>query len=127
MVDNGVELEHAYEMLANMHKRHGSHHNPITWGGGDTVELKEQLNSNHAWCFGRRWTDVKTIYITMSIANGGKVQGGLARTMTKFGLNFKGRKHNALDDSINTFRLYKKFLDIMPRKELWVSNEKENV
>src|ERR1041384_4707322 len=44
-VDNGVTLEEAYRQLRNMHLKHKSFINPITWGGGDSLELKEQLKS----------------------------------------------------------------------------------
>jgi inhibitor of KinA sporulation pathway (predicted exonuclease) len=30
--------------------------------------------------------------------------------MTKIGLSFRGRKHNASDDALNTFRMYRALL-----------------
>ena len=93
-----------------MHERYVSFVNCITWGGGDSQELLGQLTANNpeftGWCFGRRWLDAKSIYVSYRLANGLPIQGGLAKSMTKVGLKFEGQKHNALDDSENTFRMY---------------------
>jgi inhibitor of KinA sporulation pathway (predicted exonuclease) len=83
--------------------------NPLTWGGGDSIYLRDQLGSHvthDRWLFGRRWTDVKTVFTAWRMAQGKPPEGGLARSMTKLGLSFEGRKHNARDDAINTFRTY---------------------
>jgi inhibitor of KinA sporulation pathway (predicted exonuclease) len=85
--------------------------NPLTWGGGDTVILREQLGlSEERWMFGRRWIDVKTLYVAWRMAHDREISGGLAKAMTKLGLAFQGRKHNALDDALNTFRMYRALL-----------------
>lgn len=85
--------------------------NPLTWGGGDSVELREQLGrKDECWLFGRRWIDVKTIYGAWRMAQGRNIEGGLARAMTKLGLSFEGRKHDAVDDALNTFRMYRALL-----------------
>lgn len=120
----GIDLHDAYLKLKELHLKYNCYMNPITWGGGDSVELKEQLSYYpefipNEWCFGRRWIDCKTLYIAMASANGMKLQGGLAKVMTKFGLSFQGTKHRADDDAFNTFRLYKKFLTLMPNSDRW--------
>jgi inhibitor of KinA sporulation pathway (predicted exonuclease) len=85
--------------------------NPLTWGGGDTETLRDQLGfATEQWIFGRRWIDVKTLYVAWRMAQGKDISGGLARAMTKLGLSFRGRKHDALDDSLNTFRRYRALL-----------------
>lgn len=113
-VDNGETLENAYRKLQFAHNRHRSFVNAITWGGGDSQELLEQLQTENptfdGWCFGRRWIDAKTLFISWRLANGKQVQGGLAKSMTKFGMAFKGQKHDALSDSENTFQLYRTML-----------------
>jgi inhibitor of KinA sporulation pathway (predicted exonuclease) len=68
------------------------------------------------WAFGRRWIDTKTVYVTRRLALGLPYQGGLARSMTKLGLAFEGRKHDALDDAINTWRMYYKLVEEIRRK-----------
>lgn len=56
------------------------------------------------WVFGRRSFDVKPLYQLYALSNGLKMQGGLARSMVRLGLNFQGTKHDAGDDAFNTFR-----------------------
>lgn len=85
--------------------------NPLTWGGGDAETLREQLNrKDERWIFGRRWIDVKTLYAAWRMAQGKDISGGLAKAMTKLKLAFEGRKHNATDDALNTFRMYRALL-----------------
>lgn len=121
-VDNGLSLEDAYYKLKKIHENYGSFINCITWGGADTQELLKQLRNENPkfaeeecedWCFGRRWIDAKTLYVSYRIANGSQVQGGLAKAMTKFGLKFMGQKHNAADDAENTFHIYSRMLCLL--------------
>lgn len=116
-VDGGDTLEQAYRKLQFAHRRHNAFVNCITWGGGDSQELLEQLQRENpafeGWCFGRRWIDTKTLLISWRLANSKQVQGGLAKSMTKVGLAFKGQKHNALDDAENTFHMYRKMLTFL--------------
>lgn len=88
--------------------------NPLTWSGGDTDALHDQVLPcgicEEDWVFGRRWLDVKTVFVAWRMAQGHELQGGLARAMTKLGLTFTGRKHNALCDAENTFRIYRALL-----------------
>lgn len=116
-VDNGLTLEEGYRKLQRMHENYSAFVNTITWGGGDSQELLNQLKQENphfeGWCFGRRWVDTKTLFVSWRFANGQPIQGGLARSMTKVGLKFEGQKHNATDDAVNTFRMYRAMLDIM--------------
>ncbi|MHB0929147.1 MAG: exonuclease domain-containing protein [Candidatus Nanopelagicales bacterium] len=81
--------------------------NPLTWGGGDSIILREQLNTDDdRWVFGRRWLDVKTLFVAWRLSQQKTGEGGLARSMTKLRLAFEGRKHNAQDDAVNTFRMF---------------------
>jgi inhibitor of KinA sporulation pathway (predicted exonuclease) len=116
----GVDLLTAYKRLELFHLRNHCHVNPITWGGGDSRELHEQVKllfpdafHEQRYIFGRRWIDIKTIYQMWCYSQGVKMQSGLAKSMTKMGLNFKGRKHWAVDDAEQTFvlahHLLKKF------------------
>lgn len=116
-VDGGVPLLDGYLRLKEMHQRHGSFVNCITWGGGDSHELLRQLKQQdpdfQGWCFGRRWIDAKTLFVSWRIANGLAIQGGLAKSLPKIGLQFKGKKHNAKSDAENTFRMYQKLLQLL--------------
>jgi inhibitor of KinA sporulation pathway (predicted exonuclease) len=110
-VDHGQPLQSAYERMVSIANQYDTFINPITWGGGDTETLRKQLDLDHdRWRFGRRWIDVKTVYIAWRTAQQKEVQGGLAKAMTKLGLCFSGRKHNAGDDAANTFRIYHRLL-----------------
>lgn len=110
-VDGGVSLQAAYEHMVAVANQYDVFINPLTWGGGDSETLRQQLNMNdQRWRFGRRWIDAKTVYIAWRTAQAKEVQGGLANAMTKLGLAFKGRKHNAGDDAANTFRIYHRLL-----------------
>lgn len=113
-VDSGMSLEEAYRELQKMHEKYGAFVNCITWGGGDSQELLTQLQQDNpsfeGWCFGRRWIDTKTLFVSWRFSLGEPIQGGLAKSMLKVGLRFEGQKHNALDDSINTFRMYSRML-----------------
>lgn len=108
-VDAADSLPAAYRSLSAWLLPHADTRvlNPLTWGGGDSETLREQLNmQDERWLFGRRWIDVKTLYVAWRMVQGKDIQGGLAKAMTKLGLSFQGRKHNATDDAVNTFRMY---------------------
>jgi len=117
--ENGsISLESAYEQVKQDHAAYACFRNPITWGGGDSDHLRKQLSINDTdkYIFGRRWLDTKTLYISYAFTNGLKPQGGLAKCLTKFmvdgkRLQFRGKKHNALDDAKNTFILYCVLMD----------------
>lgn len=112
---NGISLQDAYIQLRDWHLKHSEFMNPITWGGADSEELRQQLNNpEDSWCFGRRWIDAKTLVVSQMIAKENKVySGGLASAMKRFGLKFQGRKHDAQDDAENTFKIYHHMLYLM--------------
>jgi len=105
-VDNAGNIVDAYLGMENLAKKHACLTLPIVWGGGDGHAVRLELPATCKWSFGRRELDVKTIFQAYRMAKREKVQAGLAKAMTKMGLNFKGRKHRALDDAINTFIMY---------------------
>lgn len=110
LATEGLELKTAYAAMADMHLRHDCLINPLTWGGGDSLELRQQLGEVEKFCFGRRWLDIKTVFQFHQMAKDQKIQAGLAKALTRVGMAFKGRKHDALDDAINTFKLAAKLL-----------------
>ena len=86
--------------------------NPITWGGGDSVELLQELRSREIEFkhFGRRWVDIKTYHVLDSLAKGKSAAGGLRSVMGKYKLAFEGEPHRADVDAYNTLRLFFQFL-----------------
>lgn len=116
-VDNALPLKEAFAEFAMFVRTYDCFINPITWGGGDTEELRRQLDMGHeGWIFGRRWIDAKTVYITYRLANGSDPVGGLGKALTRVGLKFEGRKHDALDDAKNTFLIYKRLIDLFKKE-----------
>jgi len=110
-VDSGIFLEESYAELKVLHKKYDCFRNCLTWGGGDSAELRKQLNlDDEVFLFGRRWIDVKTIYISIMFAKDKKTQAGLAKALLNLSMFFKGKKHNARDDARNTFYIYHKML-----------------
>jgi len=112
-VDQAPGLSDAYGLLKSWLEPYAATRmlNPLTWGGGDSDTLREQLGlDGETWLFGRRWIDAKTLFSAWRTARGQDGQGGLARSMTKLGLNFVGKKHNAQHDAENTFRIYRALL-----------------
>lgn len=111
---HGYSLETIYQQLKELKEKHDCFRNPIVWGGGDSEELKRQLKlDDELFLFGRRWIDVKTVYISYRWSQGLNTQAGLAKAMTKLGLQFNGTKHTAKDDAKNTFIVYRKLLNCM--------------
>ena len=82
--------------------------NPITWGGGDSLELKAEFKDRGISFphFGRRWIDVKTWYSLHMLAMGKKPSGGLSSGLGSFKLQFEGNPHRADVDALNTLRLF---------------------
>jgi inhibitor of KinA sporulation pathway (predicted exonuclease) len=110
-VDGGMELAEAYKLLKEAHIANKAFTNPITWGGGDSEAIRQQIGGvDERYIFGRRWIDAKTLHITWCLANGIRYQSGLAKSMLKHGFKFDGRKHDALDDARNTFLIYRHLL-----------------
>ena len=112
---NGLDLREAYLLVTHIHRKYDAYRNPIVWGSGndnDSSHIKDQLERNFdvgmdfdEFCFGRRVLDIKTMFQMQFIANGINPKCGLAKAMTRVGLQFKGKKHRAVDDAYNTFVL----------------------
>ena len=116
LTTKGMLLDDAYLLLKDFHKTHSDFINPVTWGGGDSQEVFEQLNSSSKedWCFGRRWIDAKTLFVSRTVARNNRVySGGLNSSMKRVGLKFEGRQHDAQDDAENTFIIYHHMLKLI--------------
>lgn len=117
VIKEGITLLEAYNELVAKYKKHNCFGNMLTWGGGDSEELKQELSQygNIQWEFGRRWFDVKTLYQAFCMREGHKIQAGLAKALTRVGLQFKGTKHRAIDDAFNTYRMFSKLIKLLPK------------
>lgn len=123
-VNEGVLLVQAYKEMAELYKKHNCTLNFVTWGGGDHKELRRQLYEQKnevmpteelPWEFGHREFDVKTLFLAFAMAQKLKVRSGLAKSLTRVGMAFKGTKHTAPDDAHNTFDLLVFLLKKLPK------------
>lgn len=107
LLGGGKTLSEAFDDLKGFLEGETLVQNPVTWGGPDGEELRNQLGLPlEGWLFGRRWLDVKTLHAANCLAAGLPPKGGLARSMLQYNLRFEGKKHNAKDDAVNTLRLF---------------------
>lgn len=130
-VSNGMSIVDAYEELRKFHAKHKCFRNPLVWGSGirnDSQHIyDEQLEARklppdltltmEENFMGFRVLDVKTIYQSVQIFKNSKHGGGLKESMARFGLEFEGAEHDALNDAINTFRFWYHLMRIFHDKQ----------
>jgi len=123
---NAVPHEHVAKELSALIKARDCFVNPITWGGGDSVELKDEFKARGIYfpCFGRRWIDVKTWYTFLRFSKGQEAKAGLKSAVREFKLNFDGEPHRADDDALNTLRLFFKFLELQGEMNIVINMAK---
>ncbi len=124
-VDQAPLLLDVYPQVVEFYKKHKCDLNAVTWGGGDSQEMKVQLYEQYEefkdsvekpqWAFGFRWIDTKTLFQCFCLQQNHRVRSGLAKAMTRVGLAFEGRKHDACDDALNTARLFIHLVKQLPR------------
>jgi len=119
-VANGMSIIEAYDELKRFHARHKCFKNPLVWGSGfrnDSQHIYHEylkakgLDIDSSFLqeenfMGFRVLDVKTIYQSVQIFENSKHGGGLKESMARFGLEFEGSSHDALNDALNTFRFW---------------------
>lgn len=107
-VDNGVELKDVADWLSSIIDEHKPFVNPVQWGIGDSTELLQEFRENEIDFpyFGRRFIDVKHLFLFIEAANGRALSGGLRSSMNKHKLSFIGEPHRAMNDAHNTLRFF---------------------
>lgn len=116
-IDSGISLLDGYSQLGAIFREQNCFRNPLTWGGEDSIELKNQLILSglsldpETYLFGRRWIDVKTLYQTYRLSLGKPPHGSLKTALKRVKVPSAGRHHDALVDAENTFRLYCVFIN----------------
>ena len=123
---NCVSHETVARELVELIKEHNCFVNPVTWGGGDSVELLAEFSKQCVDfpCFGRRWIDVKTWYTLLMFARNKKPSGGLASAMGAFKLHFKGTAHRADVDAANTLAFFFTLLERQRKMEHLIDDAK---
>lgn len=121
IADKSISLWNAISIMLADHKAYNCWINPVVWGHGDVKAIDAQLERQGASgdparkalkkAFGRRIIDVKTFAVMDSVANGRKIAGGLESYLTRYGLQFDGRAHDAGADAFNTARIFQYFLN----------------
>lgn len=108
IANHSISHEQLALELGHILTTHNCFVNPITWGGGDSTELKTEFQARGISFphFGRRWIDVKTWYILHMLSIGKKPSGGLSSGLASLRLHFNGKPHRADEDALNTLRLF---------------------
>lgn len=116
-VDNeSYSTKEAYFLLKKFKEKNKTFLNPIVWGSGtwnDSTHLHKEAQPGEANFMGHRVIDIKTIYQMYRMVNSKKVKGGLATACEELGISFEGKNHNALDDSINTVKVFAKLIKLL--------------
>lgn len=104
---NGMSLQDAYKILVMDVEELNPNRTPIQWGQGDSYCLKEQLGLTwDEYIFRNRIWDIKSLYQIHRSFQNKSVANGLEKALNSLGMEFKGRPHNALDDALNTYRVF---------------------
>lgn len=111
--DHAVSVETLSMGLKHLLEQYNCFHNPVVWGHGDDVALKEMFVKNNIEFeyFGHRNIDVKTIHTFLSLAKNRLRKEGLKKVMNYYKMEFEGEQHRASVDAYNTLRLFFKLLD----------------
>lgn len=116
-VDNeSYSVKEAYFLLKKFAKDNQTYINSLLWGSGtwnDSSHLYKEADPGEPNFSGHRVLDVKTLYQMYRIINFKRVKGGLATACEELGLSFEGKNHNALDDAINTARVFSKLVKLL--------------
>jgi inhibitor of KinA sporulation pathway (predicted exonuclease) len=110
---HGITLHKILDEMDVLIAKHDVFVNPVTWGGGDSAEMRAAVIAEdqaqfrqRKWPFGRRWIDTKTLYVAQCLARGENFQGGLKKVCNRLGIQFDGPAHDALQDALNTFKVF---------------------
>ena len=127
VVTKSVTHQQFAEEFGDMMKLYKPFVNPVTWGGGDSSELKKEMVDRNIPFpfFGHRWIDVKTWYVLRLLANGKRPAGGLSSAMNTFKMKFQGEAHRADVDALNTLRLFFCILERQEKIQTMIEQVKE--
>ena len=108
-VKDAPTLDVAILKLVDDHKKFNCDRIIAQWGEGDLRAIREQLKNFDTKIklpFGKRTTDVKTLYQAWAMANSLSKRSGLSNSIKTLGLIPEGIAHRADCDAINTFSVF---------------------
>lgn len=110
-VANAPQILEAYLLLKKLHEKHKCYKNPLVWGAGASndsnhIYIEAYPNKEEKNFMGYRVIDVKGIYQSSQLFSNKTVKGGLKKACDNLGLGFEGEPHRALNDAINTFKVW---------------------
>lgn len=114
--NEGYPVKEAYFLLKKFAEKNKCFRNPIVWGSGvwnDSHHLYNEAKPDEPNFMGHRVLDAKTLYQSLRIITWKKVKGGLNIAMEEMGLKFEGKNHDALDDAINTAKIWMHLTDLL--------------
>lgn len=104
---DGRSLKDAYNILVMDIEELKPTRTCVQWGMGDIEHLRKQLNMSHDdYIFRNRVWDVKSLYQIHRLFHNQSVACGLGKAIENLGMTFEGRPHDAMDDALNTYRLF---------------------
>lgn len=108
LAKSGTSLQEAYETLKADVIQYQVNRTCAQWGEGDARCLREELGlSEKDFIFRRRVFDIKTFFqLHTLLTRPGKLTKGLEGAVAYLGMEFVGKPHRALNDAINTFRVF---------------------
>lgn len=108
LAKSGTSLQEAYETLKADVIQYQVNRTCAQWGEGDARCLREELGlSEKDFIFRRRVFDIKTFFqLHTLLTRPGKLSKGLEGAVAYLGMEFVGKPHRALNDAINTFRVF---------------------
>lgn len=79
----------------------------VQWGQGDSDHIRKELGLGYKeYVFRPRIWDVKSLYQIHQAFKNDAVAAGLEKALKTVGMEFEGRPHDALNDALNTYRIF---------------------
>lgn len=106
-LESGLSLEAAYNILARDMTDNSVTKAALTWGT-DNLYLQKAIGIPWGtFCLSQRSIDVKSLFQSWTMTSTDtSMHAGLGSALGKLGSHFVGTAHNAVDDALNTLRVF---------------------
>lgn len=109
-VRNAPTIKDAFAFLRVFKETHKVFRNPIVWGSGvmnDSAAIYSESGETEENFMGWRVIDAKSIFQSIQVMRNKEFAGSLEKVCVEvLKIGFEGRKHSALADAMNTFRVW---------------------